>query len=142
MKILSGHSSPETAYLVEDHPYGFGLRCMIRYWLEDHPRFGTRMVSQTTNPKRPNLVQNGGVTKLIEAWNKPVKSTYAYLAGCLYLDDKDHVTWAGLSQYNTATEVAKWLDCYREGLSKQGLEKAERRLLAKVAGDRATAPGG
>jgi hypothetical protein len=33
-QILTDHTSPETAYLVEDYPYGFRLRCQIRYWLE------------------------------------------------------------------------------------------------------------
>ncbi len=34
IKILNGHISPETAYVVEDYPYGYTLRCTIRYWLE------------------------------------------------------------------------------------------------------------
>jgi len=38
--------------LVEDYPYGFRLRCKIRFWLEYAPKRGFRFVSQTTNPKR------------------------------------------------------------------------------------------
>ena len=35
MQILPGiHISPETAYVIDDYPYGFRLRCRIRYWLE------------------------------------------------------------------------------------------------------------
>ena len=59
MEILKGHTSPETAYLVRDYPYGYTLRCQIRYWLEHKPGKGVRFVSQTTNPKRPGIVWNG-----------------------------------------------------------------------------------
>lgn len=31
--VLHGHTSPETAYVVENYPYG-GLRCTKRYWVE------------------------------------------------------------------------------------------------------------
>jgi hypothetical protein len=60
MQLLSGHTSPETAYVVNDYPYGYTLRCTIRYWLEYQPKKGFRLWSQTSNPKRPGLV-----------WNKP-----------------------------------------------------------------------
>jgi hypothetical protein len=33
IRLLSGHVSPQTAYLVEDYPYGRRLRCRIRYWI-------------------------------------------------------------------------------------------------------------
>jgi hypothetical protein len=80
---LSGHTSPDTAYLVDDYPYGYTLRCKIRYWVETATK-GTakgnqRFVSQTTNPKRPG-----------EPWNKPKASTYASLV-VMYLDDDEHV---------------------------------------------------
>lgn len=31
VRLLLGHVSPQTAYLVEDYPYGRQLRCRIRY---------------------------------------------------------------------------------------------------------------
>ena len=68
--ILSGHTSPETAYLVEDYPYGFRLRCKIRRWLDCDPKRGARLMSQTSNPKLSGLV-----------WNKPKASTYARFGG-------------------------------------------------------------
>lgn len=70
MKVLWGHNSAETAYVVADYPYGFRLRCQIRYWLEYRKGKGFRFVSQTTNPKRPG-----------EVWNKPKASTYSPLGG-------------------------------------------------------------
>jgi hypothetical protein len=88
---LSGHTSPDTAYLVDDYPYGSTLRRKIRYWVETATK-GTakgnqRFVSQTTNPKRPG-----------EPWNKPKASTYASLV-VMYLDDVEHVKSFYVSRY-------------------------------------------
>ena len=90
---LPGRVSPETAYLVNDYPYGFCLRCSIRYWLEFKPGFGFRFVSQTTNPKRPGA-----------PWNKPHAGTYSR-AAALYLDSEGHVHCAGLSEYSNGPEL-------------------------------------
>ena len=70
------HTSPESAYVVDDYPYGFRLRCRIRYWIETDPKHGCRMVSQTSNPKRPGLV-----------WNKPKASTYCRFGAALFLEN-------------------------------------------------------
>jgi len=102
MKILSGHTSPETAFVVSDYPYGFRLRCKIRYWLESNNK-GTRFWSQTTNPKRES-----------EVWNKPKASTYIEISGVMYLDEKEHVQWAGIGMYSEAEECQKFLDTYGE----------------------------
>jgi hypothetical protein len=86
---LSGHTSFETAYVVDDYPYGFRLRCKIKYWIETKPGFGSRVMSSTTNPKKPD-----------NRWNKPKASTYAPIK-VLYLDSETgHVENAGLSAYD------------------------------------------
>jgi hypothetical protein len=91
MQPLYNHTSPETAYLVDDYPYGRTVRCRIRYWLESKPGKGCRLVSQTENPR--TLV-----------WNKPKASTYAML-GAMHLDEKGHVQWRALSAYFGAEEA-------------------------------------
>jgi len=78
IRPLVGHTSPETAFLIADYPYGRKLRCQRRVWIEHSPSHGFRFVAQTTNPK------NG-------RWNKPHKSTYSEIAMGLYLDEQDHV---------------------------------------------------
>jgi hypothetical protein len=88
--ILKGHTSPDTAYVVDDYPYGFCLRCKIRYWLAVHPKLGVRLMSQTSNPKKPGLV-----------WNKPKASTYCRFGGCLILDDINRVHWLALQSIPT-----------------------------------------
>lgn len=105
MQILSGHISPETSYLVDSYPYGRTLRCKIRYWLDCDPKKGARLVSQTTNPKLPG-----------EVWNKPKASTYCRFAGCMYLDEKGHVQWTGMSEYMDLTELTAWFEKFGEGV--------------------------
>ena len=121
MKILSGHTSPETAYVVDDYPYGFRLRCKIRYWLEDVPKKGTRLCSQTTNPKVAG-----------EVWNKPKKSTFAYVAGVMIQDESNgHIGWTTLSEYSDFASSTAWYEKYREGLSEQSTKRVVAWIKAK-----------
>ena len=122
MTILKDHVSPETAYVVPDYPFGFRLRCKIRYWLEYKPKLGFRLVSQTTNPKRAG-----------EVWNKPKASTYSKFGGCMYLDENDHVQWSGLDEYCDASQAQAWLDTYGEGVPEVGRELLRKFVAAKVA---------
>lgn len=123
MQILKDHISPETAYVVNDYPYGFKLRCSIRYWLEHDKRHGFRLVSQTTNPKRGNV------------WNKPKASTYSKFGGCMYLDDNGHVKWAGLSEYSDGAEAKAWQDTYGDGVPESGRAILNKWVAAKLAYD-------
>jgi hypothetical protein len=127
MQILSGHVSPETAYVVDDYPYGFRLRCKIRYWLEFHPKRGFRFLSQTTNPKRGDV------------WNKPKASTYARFGAAMYLDDQEHVTWAGLSEYSDGAEAQAFKDKYLEGVPEAGQPTLNQWVAMKLAYDGARA---
>jgi hypothetical protein len=124
MQILQGHTSPETAYVVDDYPYGYTLRCKIRYWLEYKFGHGYRLVSQTTNPKRAG-----------EVWNKPKPSTYGRFGGCMFLDDNGHVQWTALGEYCSGAEAQTWLDTYGEGVPDGGLPMLRKFVAAKVAYD-------
>jgi hypothetical protein len=33
VRLLLGHIDADTAYVVDDYPYGYRLRCRIRYWV-------------------------------------------------------------------------------------------------------------
>lgn len=120
--ILKGHVSPETAFVVADYPYGFRLRCKIRYWLDFNPKRGTRFVSQTTNPKRPG-----------EVWNKPKASTYCRFGGAMFLDENDHVQWCGLSEYSDAAKSIAFRDQYGEGVPEAAMPLLDKWIAAKVA---------
>ena len=129
-KLLPGHVSPETAYVVDDYPYGFRLRCKIRYWLETHKRLGVRMVSQTSNPKVAGLV-----------WNKPKASTYCKFAGAMFLNSEDHVQWSGLHEYADGAECKAWRDLYGQAVPEASRETMHRWCNTKIAYDAARQPG-
>lgn len=118
MKVLSGHYSEETAFVIDDYPYGFRLRCKIRYWLEVNNK-GTRFWSQTTNPKKDG-----------EAWNKAKSSTYC-LFGAMFQkgeeagEESGHIAWTGLSMYDVREKGKAWLETYREGLTEGQLKDLE-----------------
>ena len=120
VKLLPGHTSEETTYVVEDYPYGFRLRCKIRYWLEYNKKYGFRFCSQTTNPKVEGM-----------HWNAPKKSTYVLFGACMFLDENEHVQWAGLTEYSDAEKTRKFLDKYRDGMSPEAIEACSRWLRLK-----------
>jgi hypothetical protein len=85
--VLQGHVSPETAYVVRDYPYGYRLRCSIRYWIHTATKGShvgrQRLITQTSDPSRP-----GG------QWNRPSRRPY-HMMEILYLDPEQHVrSWA------------------------------------------------
>jgi hypothetical protein len=124
IKILAGHVSPETAYVVDDYPYGYKLRCKIRYWLEYKAGRGVRFVSQTTNPK-----------KVGEFWNAPKASTYSRFAACMFLDEENHVKFSGLHEYVDGAEATEWMAAYGAGIPEAARELARKWVAAKVAYD-------
>lgn len=98
---LLGHTSQETAFIIADYPFGFKLRCRMRCWLETHPKKGVRFMTQTTNPKAA-----GGV------WNKPKASTYACVAGGMYLDENGHVQWTNVNEYTNAEKALEFAKAF------------------------------
>jgi len=96
---LYNHTSPDTAYLVADYPYGRKVRCRIRYWLESDPKRGFRFVSQTEHPTRLT-------------WNAPKKSTYALLAAAMFLDDAGHVQWTSIHEYSDHAAVRDFIAAF------------------------------
>lgn len=100
MKKLVGHTSPETAYVVDDYPYGFKVRTKIRYWIENNVKKGKRFCTQTLNPKT-------GV------WNAPKLSVYApYMV--MILDENNHVQMRSISLYANAGTVELFKSQYEE----------------------------
>lgn len=74
---LVGHSSAATAFNVKNYPYGFKLKCEMRFWVESVPGKGDRYVMQSVNPK----------TGRLNAPKKSVYSTYIYMT----IDSDGHV---------------------------------------------------
>jgi hypothetical protein len=108
LTLLRGHVSQETAYVVDDYPYGRTLRCKIRYWLETATKGKgkgeTRFVSQTSDPKRDNLV-----------WNKPKAGNYCQVL-FMYQDTRNgYIHTAGM----TFPGPDSWATFYAYGLYQQ-----------------------
>jgi hypothetical protein len=99
-KYLYGHTSPETAYVVDDYPWGFRLRTTIRYWIESKKNQGQRFVSQTINPK------NG-------LWCAPKRGTYSPII-ILYLDEKDHVACTCLSMNHEKEKIEEFKETHAD----------------------------
>ena len=114
---LYGHTSPETAYVVDNYPYG-GYRTKMRYWIEHSKRNGDRFCRQSLNPKT-------------DKWNKPKKSTYSGVM-VMTLDEKGHVTTESLHYGDKEPKIQLFMDNYK--LTK------EQEQIAKyfIAADRAT----
>jgi len=113
LKPLPGHTTEDTAYVVDDYPYGFRLRCKIRYWLEYRSSQGFRLCSQTTNPKLS-----------YEFWNKPKKSTYFPL-GFMGLNTDNHVDWDAVHPYYPE-KLAAFVSAYGDSFDKN------QKLVAKA----------
>lgn len=129
IQILSGHVSPETAFVVDDYPYGFRLRCKIRYWLEYKPGKGHRFWSQTSNPKRGHV------------WNKPKASTFQRFAGAMFLDDKGHVAWTGLNEYDDVKTCVDWRNQFGASMQPEAQEFLKLWITKKLAFEQACAEG-
>ena len=103
VKPLYGHTTPETAYVVENYPYG-SHRTQVRYWLEYKPKHGFRFISQSRNP-------------MTGRWNNPHKSTYMGTAAAMYLDEKSHVQWAGLHITSGVEAVSAFVRDFPEAVT-------------------------
>lgn len=119
--VLSGHTSAETAYVVEDYPYGFRLRCKMRYWIETKAKQGQRVVTQTTNPKVAG-----------EVWNKPKASTYSNLRVLYRNNDNGHIENAALSFYAPLEEIVQFEHVYAPAVESERDQK-ELKLLKTIA---------
>lgn len=114
-QVRHGHTSEETALVVDDYPYGYTLRTQIRYWIETVAKRGDRFVSQTLNPKTGR-------------WNKPKKSTYVEIAVLYIEEETGHVKWSGLHTHATEEVEAAFLAAFGE----ENLSELQKKQLASI----------
>ena len=131
------HISAETAYMQDDYPYGYVLRCKKRSWLDVHKTRGVRLMEQTTDPRRPGVY-----------WNKPKASTYSRFAGAMILVDEEHngrtiecVRWVGLDEYSNGKEAADYVEKFGAGVPEAAQLRMKTWAAAKAAYDQARKPG-
>lgn len=104
-KTLVGHVSPETAYVVDNYPYGFRLRTQIRYWIET-TKNGQRFVSQTMNPKTG-------------AWNKPKASTYDDIKVLTLDESNGHIHSDSLRYNDDDAKIEAYAERHAEALTER-----------------------
>ncbi|MGH3411278.1 MAG: hypothetical protein ACRDRJ_53575, partial [Streptosporangiaceae bacterium] len=120
--VLHGHTSPDTAHVTTDYPYGHTLRCTRRSWLDTATtgakRGQVRLAHQTTDPKTPG-----------EPWNRPHTSTY-YTWAVMYLDDQQHLGWHAVGHWGP--DGAQDAEIHLDGTYGQ-LTEDERACYDKLA---------
>ena len=81
--LPSTHTTPETAYVILDYPFGRKIRCMKRIWIETNSR-GQRFCYQTTKKDFNYNLTDDTVPPMDQPhmWNKTKYNTYERL--CLY----------------------------------------------------------
>jgi len=107
-KFLKGHTNFETAYKIENYPWGYTLKTTMYVWIETQPKKGDRVIRQTINPKNGRLCA-------------PKASTYSPVK-YLYMDEAGHVQSGGLEMYGEAekAKAVKFGEVYGlENLSKE-----------------------
>lgn len=116
-KYLYAHTSQETAYVVDDYPWGFRLRTKIRYWIESKSakNGGQRFVSQTVNPKTGQ-------------WCAPKPSTYSPIV-VMYLDEKDHIHYDCLRIHDEAKIIQEFKETHLAFMN-EFQKEALREILA------------
>ncbi len=85
IKILTGHTSYETAYKIAGYPWGFKLRTSQFVWIETVKGKGDRVCRATIDPRSNKLC----------ATKKSTFSPFKYL----FLDEKSHVQSGGIEAY-------------------------------------------
>lgn len=124
MQVLHGHISPETAFIVEDYPYGFRLRCKMRCWIEKAEKGKGkgqyRFCTQTTNPRIEGK----------EVWNKPKYGVYSDFM-LMYLDENNHIKHDVMNISSNPAKFQDFINKYAEQLTDN--ESKELNTLMKVA---------
>lgn len=96
VQILTGHKSPETAFLIEDYPYGHKVRTQKRVWIEEKPKKGFRLMEQTKNPKTG-------------AWNKPAAGNYYAFGMAMFLDERGYVEHVAVGEYSRDADIVSFI---------------------------------
>ncbi len=115
-KPVLGHSSFETAFIIDNYPWGFKLRTKMYVWIETTPKKGDRIVRQTINPKTGSLCA-------------PKASTYNAI-GYLFLDEKGHIKWTAVHQFDQPEQVK----AFGEAMGLENMNHEQRKQYNALLG--------
>lgn len=117
-EVLYGHTDENSAYVVDDYPYG-RERTLMRYWLEYKKNKGYRFVSQTLNPKT-------------KRWNNPHPSTYSNFLLMIRLFSNGHVHSTAPISYSPLDTIRN-IRAYGQSYGPEVLVEVGEYLLAGLA---------
>ena len=132
MKILPDvHNSPETAFIIEDYPFGRTLRCFKRIWIETATKGakkGRQRVVYQTTVRSVNYIKDQYEKAPVEPhlWNKPKKGTYSALYVLTVDDETGYIGTDGISEYPSPDGIMKFKERVGEQVSELGTERKDR----------------
>jgi len=127
--VLSGHTSAETAHVIEDWPYG-RHRTQNRFWVETATKGAKkhqqRVVNQTLNPKTGR-------------WNKPKRGTYSHVV-VMFIDhdNSDHIGFKALSPYSSEDDIRSFAERFASALGEQEKDAINFLLALRAVGKKIT----
>jgi len=142
MQVLpSTHNSPESAYVINDYPFGRKLRCFKRVWVErtnKGSKKGCFRVMEQTTKREVNYIKDQYETAPVdkpELWNKPKAGRYGLLK-ILYIDpETGYVERSGLMEFPWNEHILKfnamfgeYLDEFQKSILQPYLLRAEYAL--------------
>jgi len=110
---LYNHVNEETAYTVQDYPWGYRMRTEQRYWIESNKN-GDRFVYQTKDPRT-------------EKWCAPKKSVY-YLVKVLVRDENNHVKTSCPDKCNNE-DLKRFLETHEGKLNDWQVKNINEKIL-------------
>lgn len=134
--LLVGHTSEATAHLTPDYPFGFRLRCERKVWIETRRGMGQRLVTMTSNPRRPGT------------WNKPKPGVYSAVMVMFLNSDNGHVEHDVIGSWSDEEKIQKFETEYAEALTGEYEKKtlavlhAARRVDKKITWEVSSRPAG
>lgn len=96
--VLTGHTSPETAYHVADYPAGEGVRCEMRAWVETMPARGQRYVTQRSDADASPVT-----------WQRPLYRPVARLWVMYLHADTGHLDAAALQDGDSEPTIDRFV---------------------------------
>jgi len=115
-KIIYGATTPETAIVVNNYPWGFKLKTSQRYWIET-TKHGDRFITQTLNPKT-------------NAWCNPKKSTYSAVL-VMTTEDKDNKTFVDSIGLDLGWSNAEQVATFETQIDKSKLSEFQLKMICK-----------
>jgi hypothetical protein len=115
-QVIYGATSPETAIVVNNYPWGFRLKTSQRYWIET-TKHGDRFITQTLNPKT-------------NAWCNPKKSTYTAVK-VLTVEDIDNKKIVSTNSINLGYSDPKRVAEFESEIDKSKLNESQLKMICK-----------